>query len=437
MMIDASDKFVIRINKSNTLKIEDIAFVLFFSGSAIEYFFSRFARLVGLGSFSDYIVQFVYAITAICIVVGVLRMNNLGVRRKGLLLLSVVALVFLFSYLLNPEIGSWLLDDTYGLGSVFGLNGEIFGAGIFAFFVIAIQRDTDHIIRNLKICSAILTIYLLIMAYNRIRLGYFPVVVEGSRIQKAYNMSFGYYSAFICTFNIFLWRRDKKIFRLMLAIFFGLASIVFGSRGAILIYALFAAALIWTSLKSAKSSRRILIIVAIFALAISLTRFFTEIMMLLQNVLSSLGITNSRTLTGLLSGELSDANGRDQLWSIVSEMIKSKFPFGYGVFGERVTVGHTFRWGYSHNIFLEILVAFGIIGLILEIYMVVKSFSLINNDTNKDLNMLFILFFSQCGMLLVSNSFWYHPYFWATIAIGMVYSQEIKKPNLLPKQGNM
>lgn len=423
----ANNRFVIHINNKDKLTIEELAFVLFFAGSAIRFIVVNGFGFIGLSDSADFLTSGLLVFTGTCILLGIIKKGVLYFG-KCLIFLGFICLILIASYLLNPEIGIWLSPDhDYGIAAIFGLDGGIFSAGVIAFIVVIIQKDSKSIFRSLKICNVLMSIYLMLMLYTRISRGYFSIDnVNGVMVKSLYNMSFGYFSAFIGTLNFILWKREKKIFNLILGFFLAISSILYGSRGIIVIFALFAATMLWISLRNVKLSRRLLMIAVILVMTFVIVCFYTEILLGIQLILSLLGISDSRTMSKLLSGELSDANGRDRIWSMAWEMIKERFPLGYGAYGERAIIGQSFRWGYCHNLFLEIIIAFGLIGVIVLIFMIIKSALLINNESDKDWNLLFILFFSNCGMLFVSNTFWTHPYFWATIAVGVIYSKYIK-----------
>lgn len=415
----------IRINKEDMFRIEEIALIFFFSGNSITYLVGRLMGLIGLSAVSSLGVLVIHTITVIGIVIGLLRLNRSRLF-KCLAFLFFIFMLILFSYILNPEIGIWLSDSTYGIGSIFGLDGHIFSGGVIAFYVLITQKDPDRIIRALKISVLILSVYLFLMFYHRMVNGYFIVEGASGLRQTEYNMSFGYYCAFASTLLYIFWIDSKRKIYIFTSIIFAALAVSFGSRGVIITYALFIVSLLWTSLRSVKISRRLFFILLIGIFAFFIVNFYSEIVLGIQYLFKSMGISNSRTISILASSDIFDSNGRDDLWSLGTSLIKDKFPLGYGFFGERTIIGNIVRWGYVHNVILELVIEFGIIGVVILIFMLYKTCLFINNDSNKKWNLLFIVFFSNCGILLVSNSFWYCPYFWGTIAVGVLYNKLIK-----------
>ncbi|SFD31753.1 O-antigen ligase family protein [Ruminococcus albus] len=415
------------VNENSKVDINQIALVLFFSGKAIEFILNKFFALLGAAYYSEYCLIGIHCFIVLCILSWfIMKQEKQLLKYKSFILIVVICSLFLLKYLFNSSVGIWLSDNTYGFPAVFGLDGGIFSAGVTAYYIIIIQKNSDTVINGLKISNCFIIVYLLFMAYNRTKLGYFWVTGEGGiSVQKAYNMSFGYYSCFISTLNVILWIKERKIYNIIVSVVFSLLSIAYGSRGAIIIYLIFALSLFWLFMKEANVAKKLIIISAIFLFGSFFILFYSEIILFLQRILVYFGVSESRTLESLLAGDISDTDTRDELWAIAKELIKDRFPFGYGVFGERPHIGKYYMWGYSHNIFLEIIIAFGFIGVVLLTFFIIKSFSIINSDADRGWIFIFILFFSQCGILLVSNSFWYHPYFWSAIAVGFIHSDII------------
>lgn len=416
-----------KVGKRKLPAIEEIALILFFAGNAIDFFVDRFLTLVGMSMMIPFVLICIHVVTLAGIVVGFIKLNK-QMRANSLIFLVLIAALIFVNYWMHPELGTWLSDETYGIGKVFALTGHVFAGGVMGFCVLIVQKDPDRIFRWLKVSSYLLMGFLLLMLYHRLRKGYFLVQGADGIRQTGYNMGFGYYCVFVSLFYYILWHEGKKKLYLAISAMFALMAVCFGSRGVVVSFAVFAASLFWVSMKDIKPSKKILTVVSIFLMAFGLVVFYDEFAHGIQEVLASFGIANSRTISLLTSTEdLLDSNGREGLWSLGVSLIAESFPLGYGAFGERVVVGNYVRWGYLHNAILEIVIEFGILGVIVLAFMLFKSAVLINNDSNPKWNSLFIFFFANCGMLLVSNSFWYFPYFWAAIAVGALYRRSLRK----------
>ena len=123
----------------------------------------------------------------------------------------------------------------------------------------------------------------------------------------------------------------------------------------------------------------------------------------------------------LLKGSFSASNGRDRIWNAVIDAIRSGGPFGYGMFGDRPFVAPLHIAGYSHNLILELLVSFGVFGVVIVAYIIkdaVKMLFVCKDDDWKEIYL--ILFVGSCKLLL-SFSFWYIWEFWAAAAVAYKY----------------
>ena len=127
---------------------------------------------------------------------------------------------------------------------------------------------------------------------------------------------------------------------------------------------------------------------------------------------------SSRTLKALATGSFSDGNGREEIYEMAIELIKTGGPFGRGAYGDRYYIGRFYRGGYSHNLFLELLVTFGYVGgpiVILALFIgVLKAYKACFGDHVRQ--MLFVAYGVTTCKLMFSYSFWYAQTFWVMIA---------------------
>src|SRR5699024_2881528 len=121
---------------------------------------------------------------------------------------------------------------------------------------------------------------------------------------------------------------------------------------------------------------------------------------------------NSRSIAMITSGEFSNDNGRSIIWDTVIRAIKEGGIFGYGIMGDRPFIAPIHYVGYSHNIFLEIIVSFGLIGYFFIAYLVIDSIRMIFFCKDVNSRDLFAILFSISCQLLLSMSFWYVWEFW-------------------------
>jgi len=111
--------------------------------------------------------------------------------------------------------------------------------------------------------------------------------------------------------------------------------------------------------------------ITFFTFLTAMILFFNYMAVFLIEMISSIGI-DSRTLYLVLNAnqDIDFTSGRMELYIESLELILDKPIFGYGVLGER----SYFEGNYPHNIFLEIILHFGVfIGGAILIYILIGS----------------------------------------------------------------
>lgn len=149
--------------------------------------------------------------------------------------------------------------------------------------------------------------------------------------------------------------------------------------------------------------------------------FNTIIEYLLTNV--QIGSNNSRVLTMIQNEELLVSGDR---LSIADEILPHLFDhiFGFGIFGDRFITNNEY---YAHNLVLEILVQFGIVGLLICIYLVVlivKSIKIVHRQQMLSaqlllaLSLMLIVKYMFSGSYLLSSEI--------MLSIGIMYNISTK-----------
>lgn len=159
-----------------------------------------------------------------------------------------------------------------------------------------------------------------------------------------------------------------------------------------------------------------LIIICTSILFICITLFI--ILPYLLEVLDLYGI-QSRTLLLLEEGGFTRDSGRTSIYIIGLNKIYESPIFGYGIFGDR----QFYNGFYVHNIFMEIILHFGvIIGGIIIIVLGIVTFIKYINLAEKEI----ILFFIFLGFvpLLVSSSYLINTNFF--LLLGFLFNKNIK-----------
>lgn len=196
--------------------------------------------------------------------------------------------------------------------------------------------------------------------------------------------------------------------------------VAIGSRGALVFFGLY---IIYDILRNHKK----LIFPAIIC-------FFLVLGVLTQfaDWLYDYGI-DSRTLRTIADGSFGESDGRDSIYSKSFDIFWENCLIGIGLFGDRVRIG-----GYCHNLFLEILLDFGLfIGSILIIIMVVSYLKLLFISTReiKDLLVKYTLAF--IAPLMLSGSYLQDYNFGIFVGIFILLLKENKNQLLICEQSNV
>lgn len=203
----------------------------------------------------------------------------------------------------------------------------------------------------------------------------------------SYNMAFSYYMLLPALgFTYCLYRERKKIYIVPL-IFAMISIIMLGSRGPLLCWVVFF--LFGLYFSDIKLSFKCIWTVVIFIIFM----FYKKIIMLLLPYLDELGI-NSRSMEYFITGSLvTDLGGRDTIYSIVIELIKQNFVFGSGIGADLAATGQ-----YSHNLFLDLLLHYGVfLGISMILIIIVMMWISLSKTNDKT---LWFVFF--CGGFLPS-----------------------------------
>ena len=135
----------------------------------------------------------------------------------------------------------------------------------------------------------------------------------------------------------------------------------------------------------------------------------------------------SRTLE-LFLRDFNHFSGREYIYSTLLKAIDKKPFLGYGISGDRMIMGSFAK--YSHNIFLELIIQFGIIigGSLIFILLFLITKGLLEKD-NLKYNLFIIWLSLGFAPLLVSNSYLVAINFWILLAL-MIKNENLNKRRL-------
>lgn len=340
---------------------------------------------------------------------------------------ACITITILMTVLIHPEYEFWYKHELYGFTRQFlNLRG-----GIWALLIISFYKDEKKLLKDLKIVAALVFLAYFGKFVAAMYRGYWIIKdVNGVDLMASYDMEFG----FRILFSIALWgsiaflngnNNNNKAY--LILYLFGSLIILLGGSRAPFVWALFIGILTipfkYKSLNKSQKRKLHFYVFLILPVIILLLFNANYIFLFLGRTLMSLGVT-SRTVTALAEGSFSDSNGRATIYAMAIELIMRGGFFGYGFYGDRYYIGERFSWGYSHDIFLELLVSFGIIGGTIIIILLIKGIiNLYKKSIDYTRQIIFVTFLGASLKLIFSSSFWYEPTFWALIALMIVWKR--------------
>ncbi len=224
-----------------------------------------------------------------------------------------------------------------------------------------------------------------------------------------YNMVIGYTLLFPLFYHVVKGCKEKKY--LIFAFLEAVVVITYGSRGQLFCIIVFSSLF---TLKGIKTDKRVLALILLVIFAGLSAIFYQEFIGGIASIIDKIG---SRTLSMLLRGRITYGTGRVEIWAQSWERILQKPFLGWGICGELA-----YMTSSPHNIFLEIMLHYGIIfGTVINLWMIgfIIKF-LLGRKLNTE---LLIMFCSSFIPLLLSNTYTETPVFWV---LAILSSKKIK-----------
>ncbi len=235
---------------------------------------------------------------------------------------------------------------------------------------------------------------------------------------RDYSMPGGYALCFQIMIVLDHFLKERKWYDLIAVIVGIIAIVIFGSRGPIVCFGAMVILHFLTDNISLKM--KLLLIISTILVSVLVFAFHDSFINALIGYLSNRGFI-SRNLELLLAQNISYDSGRDYLYNYYIEKIKMRPLVGYGLAGGWISRGF-----YPHNLFLELLLSFGIvIGIIVIIYLLIRIIKGIKqeDEIKKRINIILI---SYSVSLLFSDSFLMCPMFFLLLAFTNVFCIKVR-----------
>ena len=255
----------------------------------------------------------------------------------------------------------------------------------------------------------------------------FSLIMNSAYMEFANSMSIGlalmFYSGII----------DSKIYDFVIALIGSIVLLMYGSRGSLLTIGILVVYLLWLKYKNKK-----IVIVGIFG-AVILIIMGPLFMDVLLKYLVKVGI-NSRSIEKLISGNFLKSNDRLSIYKYLIGILGKNLFVGVGICGDRYWLPKHFSGmdaTYTHNLFLEILLDYGILigGLIIAISFYLLFKCLIREKNLEKKSFFSVFFFVSYVQLMISRSWITEQNLFILFALLLTYSTS-KRIHFVIKRNN-
>lgn len=217
-------------------------------------------------------------------------MKQIGQRKYRFFLgiYFVIILAYFFTYLINPDIAYFYEREDYGLQRVFRPDGAI-----YALLFFSLCDNTKELYDIVKKYAYIDFGYLLVFQFLPAYMGggWADIGSNGTMVVRQYSLSFGYAMLLPVIVFLYLYIKHKKIYYLIFSFVGGVLIFTNGSRGALLMLALFIGLMMISNIvESPKASYKILKIGSIIVLILILFVFGETLLRSFVNFAQDLGV---------------------------------------------------------------------------------------------------------------------------------------------------
>jgi O-antigen ligase len=412
IMNSQDNRRILRIGCSTLV---GLAFILFFHAEVI---YSILKPILSFLALPDSIRGNLTAVIIYTPLIIAIAIYKIRIPLDAIVLFSCIYVYFFITFLVHPEYEYVLTRSIDGAWDKVLRPDQ----GLYAYLFIRLVKDIRKTEKYFKIIAFSRLFFHFCEFVILRRQGYVLVrKVTGDFVQRKYSLALGY--ELLVPTLIFLYYALKQGRKLYFGCFlFGLVMItIIGSRGPFFCIAIL---LIIYVLKNVKINRRYGILIALILITFTLIYiFYDRLLIFLISIMKKYNIS-LRTVEMVLNGNIiTELSGRDKLWENALRYIRENPIWGYGFLGDRHFQYTIHYSGYSHDIFIEMIVDFGvIIGALLFTWLIISAIKMIIVCNDGEFFAMFLIFMSISCKLITSNTFWSTPQFWGAIAICVNYN---------------
>lgn len=359
--------------------------------------------------------------TFVCIVISVyfifkgLKVVIKNLKLRHLIIYIIFLFIYLSTFFLFPKNTRYMFSS---IGDIF--YNPFYNLFIFSlpfFFFIQYIGDFKIFIKVFYNFSTIAILFILSSFY------FFPASYNysGNYMVLSYNLLIP-----VC-FQIYIFSKSKNLINLILIILSISTIFLFGSRGTLVCIILYL--MIVFLRNNLINTKKTIFFLSVFSMSFIIFVWnFNKVEEETIKTLINLNI-ESRTVSKIINSNFFEESGRNVIREVILNKIDDKILYGYGLYGDRVLTEQLYAFDtfgsyyslsstYSHNILLELMVNFGLIGFLIFIYILIKYLKTILNTSINLKNDLIVIFgISGLIKLLFSGSYLNEPYFYLMIGL--------------------
>lgn len=312
----------------------------------------------------------------------------------------IVLVLWLFSYFFFPINRQSLTDE--------GFITEII-VSLPIYVITLAVRDFKSLYKALRITSIVVIICAI----------FYLNLQQDGEVEIEY-MHFSYGISLSVMLLLIISLQNKNKIDILLSFIGVCIVLVSGARGAFL--GLLIGFIFYVLINIRLTVKSIIIALVMSVIIVVVSTNYTLLLNLLSDNLDSLHIP-SRTVRLLIENKVGNASGRDDLFERALSEFYNNFVSGAGMTGDRSLLG-----SYSHNLFTEILLEYGVILGVLLTIILLRILLIAFFTRNKDeLYYIYLATVFTTGFIKLqfSSSYLIEPTFYMMLALGI---KLIKKP---------